>query len=172
MLALTLLSILAVATAWAQVTPLTAPWEGPVETEDAALAAPQILGVRFYLNAAGEVTDLQFEFSLVPNATYYRLWREIELTHGLDERGNLVPLAEPASQFVPWARVPADAIASTDKGTVLVSPLDVVLTDWAISAAVERDGALYRSPLRYFALPTAVASASWGQLKHRQLRNP
>ena len=168
-------SVLAVSTAWTDgevktVTPLTTPWEGPVETEDAAIISPEILGVRFYLNDEGKVTDLQFEFSLVPNTTYYRIWREIPVLRGLDENGYVVTLEEPASQFVPWARVKADAIANSEKGTVIVSPLDLVLTDWAISATIERDGALYRSPLSYFdlpsSLPTAVASKSWGQVKH------
>lgn len=173
-----ILSVLAVSTAWTDseietVTLLTTPWEGPVEMEDAAIISPKILGVRFYLNDEGEVTDLQFEFSLVPNTTYYRIWREIPVLRGLDENGNVVTLEEPASQFVPWASVKADAISNPEKGTVIVSPLALVLTeltDWAISATVERDGALYRSPLSYFdlpsSLPTAVESKSWGQVKH------
>lgn len=173
-----ILSVLAVSTAWADsevktVTLLTTPWEGPVETEDAAIISPEILGVRFYLNDEGEVTDLQFEFSLVPDITYYRIWREVEITRGIDENGNVVTLEEPASEFVPWASVKADEIATAEKGTVIVSPLDLVLTDWAISATVERDGALYRSPLSYFdlpsSLPTAVASKSWGQVKHHTM---
>lgn len=172
-----ILSVLAVSAAWTDgevktVTLLTTPWEGPVETEDAAIISPKILGVRFYLNDEGEVTDLQFEFSLVPNTTYYRIWREIPVLRGL-ENGNVVTLEEPASEFVPWAKVRADAIANAEKGTVIVSPLDLVLTDWAISATVERDGALYRSSLSYFdlpsSLPTAVASKSWGQVKHRTI---
>ena len=170
-----ILSVLAVSTAWTDsevkaVTLLTTPWEGPVETEDAAIISPEILGVRFYLNDEGEVTDLQFEFSLVPDATYYRIWREIPVSRGLDGNGNVVTLEEPASEFVPWARVRADAIANVEKGTVIVSPLDLVLTDWAISVTVERDGALYRSPLNPFglpsSLPTVVESKSWGQIKH------
>ena len=170
-----ILSVLVVSTAWTDsevetVTLFTTPWEGPVETEDAAIISPEILGVRFYLNDEGEVTDLQFEFSLVPDITYYRIWREVEITRGIDENGNVVTLEEPASEFVPWASVKADEIANAEKGTVIVSPLDLVLTDWAISATVERDGALYRSPLSYFdlpsSLPTAVESKSWGQVKH------
>ena len=173
-----ILSVLAASTAWTDgevktVTPLTTPWEGPVETEDTAIISPKILGVRFYLNDEGEVTDLQFEFSLVPNTTYYRIWREIPVLRGLDGNGNVVTLEEPASEFVPWARVRADAIANAEKGTVIVSPLDLVLTDWAISATVEREGALYRSPLSYFdlpsSLPTAVESKSWGQVKHHTI---
>ena len=173
-----ILAVLVVSTAWADsevqtVTLLTTPWEGPAETEDAAIISPEILGVRFYLNDEGEVTDLQFEFSLVPNTTYYRIWREIPVSRGLDENGNLVTLEEPASEFIPWASVKADEIADAEKGTVIVSPLDLVLTeliDWAISATVERDGSLYRSPLSYYdlpsSLPTAVESKSWGQVKH------
>ena len=176
-----ILSVLAVSTAWTDsevkaVTLLTTPWEGPVETEDAAIISPKILGVRFYLNDEGEVTDLQFEFSLVPDVVSYRIWREVEVTRGIDENGNLVTLEEPASEFVPWASVHADAIADAEKGTVIISPLDLVLTeltDWAISATVERDGALYRSPLSYFdlpsSLPTAVESKSWGQVKHHTI---
>ncbi len=165
-----ILSVLAASTAWTDTaTPLTPPWEGPVETEDAAIVSPEILGVRFYLNDEGKVTDLQFEFSLVPNTTYYRIWREIPVLSGLDENGNLVMLEESASAFVPWGQVQADAISNPEKGTVIISPLDSVLTDWAISATVERDGARYRSPLSYFDLPspppTAVESKSWGQVK-------
>ena len=173
-----ILSVLAVSAAWTDgevktVTLLTTPWEGPVETEDAAIISPEILGVRFYLNDEGEVTDLQFEFSLVPDITYYRIWREVKVTRGIDENGNMVTLEEPASEFVPWASVKADAIADAEKGTVIISPLALVLTDWAISATVERDGALYRSPLSYFdlpsSLPTAVESKSWGQVKHHPM---
>ena len=175
-----ILSVLAVSAVWTDgevqaVTPLTTPWEGPVETEDAAIISPKILGVRFYLNDEGKVTDLQFEFSLVPDATYYRIWREFPVLRGL-ENGNVVTLEEPASEFVPWAKVRADAIANAEKGTVIVSPLGLVLTeltDWAISATVERDGALYRSPLSYFdlpsSLPTAAESKSWGQVKHHTI---
>ena len=173
-----ILSVLAASTAWTDgevktVTLLTTPWEGPVETEDTAIISPEILGVRFYMNDEGEVTDLQFEFSLVPNTTYYRIWREIPVSRGLDENGNVVTFEEPASEFVPWASVKADEISNAEKGTVIVSPLSSVLTeltDWAISATIERDGALYRSPLSYFdlpsSLPTAVESKSWGQIKH------
>ena len=173
-----ILAVLAVSTAWTDsevqtVTLLTTPWEGPVETEDAAIISPKILGVRFYLNDEGEVTDLQFEFSLVSDAVSYRIWREVEVTRGLDENGNLVTLEEPASEFIPWASVKADAIATAEQGTVIISPLNSALTDWAISATVERDGALYRSPLSYFdlpsALPTAVESKSWGQIKHHAI---
>ena len=168
-------SVLAVSTAWTDgevktVTLLTTPWEGPVETEDAAITSPKILGVRFYLNDEGKMTDLQFEFSLVPDVAYYRIWREIPVLRGLDENGYVVTLEESASQFVSWAKVKADAIANAEKGTVIISPLDSALTDWAISATVERDGALYRSPLSYFdlpsPLPTAVESKSWAQVKH------
>ena len=180
-LAPVILSVLVASTAWTDgevktVTLLTTPWEGPVETEDAAITSPEILGVRFYLNDEGKVTDLQFEFSLVPNTAYYRIWRETPVFRGLDENDNVVTLAEPASEFIPWARVQADAIANPEQGTVIVSPLDSVLTeltDWAISATIERDGALYRSPLSYFdlpsALPTAVESKSWGQVKHHAI---
>ena len=173
-----ILAVLTVSTAWTDdevqtVTLLTTPWEGPVETEDAAIISPQILGVRFYLNADGAVTDLQFEFSLVPDVVSYRIWREVEVARGLDENGNLVTLEEPASEFIPWVSVKADEIANAEKGTVIISPLDLVLTDWAISATVERDGTLYRSPLSYFdlpsQLPTAVESKSWGQVKHHAI---
>ena len=100
--------------------------------------------MRFYLNDEGKVTDLQFEFSLVPDVAYYRIWREIPVSRGLDENGNVVTLEEPASEFIPWASVKSDAIVNAEKGTVIVSPLALVLTeltDWAISATVERDGA-------------------------------
>lgn len=172
------LSVLAASTAWTDdevkvVTLLTTPWEGPVETEDAAIISPEILGVRFYLNDEGKVTDLQFEFSLVPEVAYYRIWREIPVSRGLDENGYVVTLEEPASEFVPWAKVKADAIVNAEQGTVIISPLDLVLTDWAISATVERNGALYRSPLSYFdlpsSLPTAVESKSWGQVKRHTI---
>ena len=173
-----ILAVLTVSTAWTDdevqtVTLLTTPWEGPVETEDAAIISPQILGVRFYLNAEGAVTDLQFEFSLVPDVVSYRIWREVEVARGIDKNGNLVTLEEPASEFIPWVSVKADEIANAEKGTVIISPFDLVLTDWAISATVERDGALYRSPLSYFdlpsQLPTAVESKSWGQVKHHAI---
>lgn len=69
--------------------------------------------------------------------------------------------------------VKADAISNAEKGTIAISPLDSVLTNWAISAIGERNGALYRSPLNYFDLPsplsTAVKAKSWGQIKHRTI---
>ena len=162
-----ILSVLAVSTAW------TDRIHGDIE-EDATITPPQILSIQPYEDTDSELTGSfwLFRFSLVPDATSYRIWREFPVLRGLEGNSNVVTLEELASQFVPWAIV--DAPSNDDLGAfIVVSTLDGVRTNWGISALVERDGTLYRSPISYFdsseSLPTAVESKSWGQVKHRTI---
>lgn len=144
-----ILSVLAVSTAW------TDRIHGDIE-EDATITPPQILSIQPYEDTDSELTDgfWLIRFSLVPDATSYRIWREL------------------LNETFPWATV--DAPSNDQLGAfIVVSTLDGVRTNWGISALVERNGTLYRSPISYFdpseSLPTAVESKSWGQVKHRTI---
>jgi hypothetical protein len=68
----------------------------------------------------------------------YRIWREIMVDHELDDTGALVELAEPASEYIPWAKV--DAVPGIDGAVhVVVATLDGIATNWAVSAERGRE---------------------------------
>ena len=160
-----ILSVFVVSTAW------TDPVLDEIE-EDATIPAPQILSVQPYEDAELTGNFLLIRFSLVPDAVSYRIWREIQIIHDIGMLvGMLEGTLEEPGEIVPWARVDAPS-NSPISGFVIVTTLDTGPSGWAISAIVERDGTLYRSPLSplsYFALPTAVEAKSWGQVKHRTI---
>ena len=108
------------------------------------LEAPAVLIVQDYLGADGQGDQGGFVIvsysAAVDGATRYRLYREISVSTGLDENGDLFafdPLDPPVDTMVPWAVF--DAVADDDGiGRNVVPTLDNVASNWAIAA--ERGG--------------------------------
>ena len=103
------------------------------------LEAPAALIVQDYLGADGAGDQGGFvivSYSAVDGATRYRLYREIDVTTGLDENGDLAIIDPAVKTWVPWAAFdPAD---DDGIGRNVVPTLDGVATNWAIAA--ERGG--------------------------------
>ena len=75
-------------------------------------------------------------FNAVEGADGYRIYREIAVTVGLDEQGNLVELDSPETAFVPWGFVEAEAGEPVVR--VVVATLDSDShTRWAVSDHAE-----------------------------------
>ncbi|MCC7261317.1 MAG: T9SS type A sorting domain-containing protein [Candidatus Latescibacteria bacterium] len=108
------------------------------------LAAPGEPVAMDYMGADGQGDQGGFILlSFAPSAdhetlTAYRIWRENVVYHELDANGALVELAEPTSEFIPWAKV--DAVPGIDGAMyVVVATLDGVATRWGVSAERGRE---------------------------------
>lgn len=108
------------------------------------LAAPGEPVAMDYMGADGQGDQGGFVLlSFAPSAdhetlTSYRIWREIAVDHDLDANGALVELAEPTSQYIPWAKV--DAVPGIDGAVhVVVATLDGIATNWGVSAERGRE---------------------------------
>ena len=62
----------------------------------------------------------------------YRIWRDVTVTQGADENGNVVELAEPTIRPVAWGHV--DAIPGVDVMQVVVATLDGDATFYGVTA--------------------------------------
>ena len=102
----------------------------------------------------------------VEGASYYRIWREVMVDHGLNQDGTVVALSQPKSAWIPWARV--DAVSGMDAVRALVSALDLIQTRWGITAEVDKGGVIYHSPMAISSESvTAVEALGWGGVKAR-----
>ena len=108
-------------------------------------------------------------WNAVEGADGYRVYREIGITHGLDEQGNAVELDPSGTAFVPWAFVEAEAGETVVR--VVVAFLD---SDWDTPWAVRTvqntdDGPVYSEPVYFHVqvegIPTGVEARSWGAVK-------
>jgi len=111
-------------------------------TGGVAIDAPDTLIADDYKGADGQGDQggfvmLTWELS-TDHATLdgYRIYREIQVTTGLDANGNVVTLASPRTEYIAWAFV--DAVPGATIGRAIVATLDNVSTFWAIAA--ERGG--------------------------------
>lgn len=109
-----------------------------------ALDAPGEPVAMDYMGADGQGDQGGFILlSFAPSAdhetvTAYRIWREIVVDHELDDTGALVELAEPTSEYIPWAKV--DAVPGIDGAVhVVVATLDGIATNWGVSAERGRE---------------------------------
>ena len=105
----------------------------------------------------------------VEGADGYRVYREIGITHGLDEQGNVVELDPSGTALVPWAFVEAEAGETVVR--VVVATLDSDWdTPWAIRTVQNTDdGPVYSEPVYFHVqvegIPTGVEARSWGAVK-------
>ena len=104
----------------------------------------------------------------VEGADGYRIYRELAVTWGLDEQGNLVELDSPETALVSWGVVdqPEESVVR-----VVVATLDTDRdTLWAVRTMQNTDdGPVYSEPTYFHVqlegIPTGVQARSWGAVK-------
>ena len=100
-------------------------------------------------------------WTTVEEADAYRIWREIMVTQGLDEDGNLVELDTPKPTWVAWGRVDPPE----DQGPILcavIASLDGDATRWGVSSVQDEES----SETTAAGDPaTAVRRLGWGRVK-------
>ena len=128
----------------------------------------------------GEGDYILVTWDAVEGAAYFRLWREVRVTTGLDGDGNIVELETPEYVWIPWGLI--DAPLGEPVVRVVVATLDGDLsTRWALTAlhyaggrqegSVQIRGTHYlQSEPRNFhvqmeGIGTAVQARSWGDVK-------
>jgi hypothetical protein len=115
---------------------------GPQPPVDPNVLKPDTLVVENYMGADGTGDQGGFVLATWPNTTQhgqlsaYRIWRFIQVNHGLDDSGALTELTASAGEWVPWAKVDAvPPIAGAQAVSRAVIPtLDNQQTRWAITA--------------------------------------
>ena len=98
-------------------------------------------------------------WTTVEEADAYRIWRQIMVTSGLDEDGNLVELDTPRLAWVPWGKVDRPE----DQGPVLcavIASLDGDPTWWGVSSVQDEESS---EPTTAGDTATAVRWTGWGQ---------
>jgi hypothetical protein len=112
---------------------------GEVPTDGNAPAAPKNLIVQDYLGAGGQGDQGFYVMVNFPksanhgNVSQYRLYRELDVTTGVDSSGNVVVLTTPVKKWVPWAAI--DGIPSDEPVVRSVVPVtDNVATRWAVAS--------------------------------------
>ena len=128
----------------------------------------------------GEGDYILVTWDAVEGAVYYRLWREVLVTTGLDEDYNIVELDTPEHVWVPWGRI--DARLGEPVVRVVVDTLDGDMsTRWALTA-LHRAGGPQEGSIRMYGahylqseprnfhvqmeeIGTAVQARSWGDVK-------
>ncbi len=116
--------------------------------------------------AAEEPTDAQGDFvclcwTTVEEADSYRVWREVMVTQGQDEAGNIVELDTPKVAWVSWGKV----ARPEDQGPVLcarIASLDGEPTRWGVSSVRDEEDS---EPTTAGDTETAVRRTGWGQVK-------
>jgi len=135
---------------------------GPILDE--SLQAPSDAVVEEYGGEAGWVL---LRWSSVPDAVSYRVWREVRVVGAPDPSGSVVQLDQPKDAFVPWAKV--DQVLNTAEIRAKVSTMDNIVTRWAVSTTVQRDGIEYKSVMQTAEyVGTLVGEVTWGGLKSTQ----
>ena len=115
---------------------------GPQPPFDPTVLKPDTLVVENYMGADGTGDQGGFVLATWPNTTQhgqlsaYRIWRFIQVNHGLDDSGALTELTASAGEWLPWAKVDAvPPIAGAQAVSRAVIPtLDNQQTRWAITA--------------------------------------
>ncbi len=106
-------------------------------------------------------------WNAVEGADGYRIYREIAVTVGLDEQGNLVELDSPKTALVSWGIIgPMEPVVR-----VVVATLDSdTHTLWAVTTVQNTDDGPVESEPAYFhvqveGISTGVQARSWGAVK-------
>ena len=108
-------------------------------------------------------------WNAVEGADGYRIYREIAVTVGLDEQGNLVELDSPKTALVRWGSIdPMEPVVR-----VVVATLDSDSSWWAVTTVQNTDDGPVESEPAYFhvqveEIATGVQARSWGAVKAAQ----
>jgi predicted secreted protein len=124
---------------------VTVSWSasGVVIGPGGAPAAPKNLVVQDYqgANGAGDqgfYVMVNFPHSTDHNRVHsYRIWRELDVTTGLDANGNVVVVSPAVKKWVSWTSidaVPSTATTGEDIARAVVPVTDNVATRWAVTA--------------------------------------
>lgn len=113
--------------------------DGPPPTTGAP-AAPKNLLVQDYLGASGAGDQGFYVMVNFPKSinhasvSQYRLYRELNVTTGVDANGNVVVISPAVKKWVPWTAI--DAVPDTAEKVVraVVPVTDNVATRWAIAS--------------------------------------
>jgi hypothetical protein len=111
----------------------------PIPTPGMAPAAPKNLIVQDYLGAGGKGDQGFYVMVNFPKSvdhakvSQYRLYRELDVTTGVDSTGKVVTIA-PVKKWVPWTAI--DAVPDTAEKVVraIVPVTDNVATKWAVTS--------------------------------------
>ena len=115
---------------------------GPQPPVDPTVLKPDTLVVENYMGADGMGDQGGFVLATWPNTTQhgqlsaYRIWRFIQVNHGLDDSGALTELTASAGEWVPWAKVDAvpPIVGAQAVSWAVIPTLDNQQTRWAITA--------------------------------------
>ncbi len=112
---------------------------------------------------------LLLTWDAVDGADRYRIWREILVTLGLDDQGNLVELDTPKYVQVPWGVIEQLPGQSVVRAVVAMLDGDTN-TLWAVTTVQNTDDGPVESEPRYFQVQvegvgTGVQARSWGDVK-------
>ncbi len=116
--------------------------------------------------AAEEPTDAQGDlvclcWTTVDEADAYRIWREVMVSQGLDEAGNIVELDTPKGAWVSWGKV----ARPEDQGPILcarIASLDGEPTRWGVSSIQDEEDS---EPTTAGDTATAVHRTGWAEVK-------
>ena len=100
-------------------------------------------------------------WTTVEDADAYQIWREITVTQGVDEAGNLVELETPRPAWVPWGRVERPE----DQGPILcavIASLDGEPTWYGVSSVQDEEDS---ETTAAGDAETALRRPSWGRVK-------
>ena len=105
----------------------------------------------------------------VEGADGYRIYREIQVSVGLDDQGNVVELDTPRYVLVPWGRIDPGPGESVVRAVVAMLDGDTN-TLWAVTTVQNTDDGPVESEPRYFQVQvegvgTGVQARSWGDVK-------
>ena len=138
-------------------------------TTDADLQPPALLSLGPYVGSNGDDDSDGFvliRFLPVPDASLYRIYREILVDYGPDPSGGLIALDEPEAVWVPWGSI--DAIPGQDVVQVVIATLDGVDARFGVATEVVEEGQRRVSEMAVFPLvdpPTADSVTGWAQVK-------
>ncbi len=119
--------------------------EGGPGPDPGAPAAVASVTVQDYMGADGQGDEGGMVMISFPNSSQhegvvaYQIWREVDVTTGLDDEGNMIELEEPVKQWVSWTSIgfAADSgdnmgDANGDMQRAVVPAIDNVATNWGV----------------------------------------
>ena len=112
---------------------------------------------------------LLLTWDAVEGADHYRIWREIPVTAGIDDEGNIVELDSLRNVLVPWGRI--EQLPGESVVRAVVALLDGEgTTRWAVTTVQSTEDGPLESEPRYFhvqveGVGTGVQARTWGDVK-------
>ncbi len=98
-------------------------------------------------------------WTLVPDAGGYEVYREVVVTTGINQNGEVVLLDEPLFAFVFWGTAEQSGL---DPVRVRVAKLDNDPSRWAVSAVKDGEVSEWTETAD---MPTAIRKPTWGEVK-------